>query len=126
MSSLRTDPVRLDQALERIGRSEKAEASRVQLDRFQPVWRDPTPVEEGQASRDGLVEEVFDFIMPELENPAMFEGSRYLNILEDMADELGDPETCEDQIDKLGGLVLRHEVRKHRLLWQYLNSLVDS
>lgn len=123
---MRTDSVRLDHALQRVKHSDRAKASRVQLDRFQPVWRDPTVVEEGQASRDGLVEEIFDFIMPELDNPAMFEGSSYLGILEDLTDELGDPEDCEDQIDKLGSLVLRHEVKKHRLLWQYLNSLVDS
>ena len=123
---MRTDSVRLDHALQRVKQSDRAQASRVQLDRFQPVWRDPTAVEEGQASRDGLVEEIFHFIMPELDNPAMFEGSRYLGILEDLTDELGDPEDCEDQIDKLGSLVLRHEVKKHRLLWQYLNSLVDS
>jgi hypothetical protein len=122
---MRTDPVRLDHALERIERSDRAEKSRVQLERFQPIWRDPSSVEEGQASRDGLVDEIFDFIMPKLDNPALFEGSRYLNVLEDLADDLGDPDDCEDQIDKLGGLVLRHEVKKHRLLWRYLNSLVD-
>ncbi len=123
---MRTDPVRLDHALERVRRSDRAEASHVQLERFQPVWRDPTSIEEGQANREGLVDEIFAFIMPELDNPAMFEGSRYLGILEDLTDDLGDPESCDDQIDKLGGLVLRHEVKKHRLLWKYLNSLVDS
>lgn len=126
MSTLRTDPVRLDQALERIGRSDRAEISRPQLERFRAVWRDPSPVEEGQASRDGLVDEIFEFIMPELNDPGMFEGSRYLDMLEDLSDQLGDPEETEDQIDRWGALVLRHEVRKHRLLWQYLNSLVDS
>lgn len=127
MSTLRTDPVRLDRALERVARNQaSAETSRVQLERFQPVWRDPSPVEEGQASRDGLVDEVFEFIMPKLGNPAMFEGSRYLGLLEDIVDLLGEPDEGDDQIDRLGALVLRHEVRKHRLLWQYLNSLVDS
>lgn len=122
---MRTDPVRLDHALERIERSDRARVSSAQLERFQPVWRDPTSVEEGQASRDGLVDEIFDFIMPKLDNPAMFEGSRYLGVLEDLTDELGDPEDCDDQIDRLGSLVLHHEVKKHRLLWKYLNSLVD-
>jgi len=126
MSTMRTEPVRLDRALERVQRSNRAHASRAQLERFQPVWRDPTSVEEGQASRDGLVEEIFAFIMPKLDNPGLFEGSRYLGVLEDLADELGDPEDCEDQIDRLGSLVLRHEVKKHRLLWKYLNSLVDQ
>ncbi len=123
---MRTDPVRLDHALERIRKSDRAETSRVQLERFQPVWRDPTSIEEGQASRDGLVDEIFAFIMPDLDDPAMFEGSRYLGVLEDLTDDLGDPEDCDDQIDRLGSLVLRHEVKKHRLLWKYLNSLVDS
>lgn len=123
---MRTEPVRLDHALERVRRSDRAKTSRVQLERFQPVWRDPTAVEEGKASRDGLVDEIFDFIMPVLENPALFEGSRYLGLLEELADDLGDPEDCNDQIDKLGSMVLRHEVKKHRLLWKYLNSLVDS
>ena len=123
---MRTDTVRLDHALERVRRNDRAGLSRAQLERYQPVWRDPTTIEEGQATRDGLVEEIFEFIMPELDNPAMFEGSRYLELLEELVDDLGDPEVCEDQIDKLGGMVLRHEVKKHRLLWQYLNSLVNS
>ncbi len=123
---MRTDTVRLDHALERVQRSDRVKTSKAQLERFQPVWRDPTAAEEGEAKRDGLVDEVFDFIMPELENPAMFEGSRYLGILEDITEELGDPENCDDQIEKLASLVLRHEVKKHRLLWKYLNSLVDS
>lgn len=123
---MRTEPVRLDHALERVRKSDRAKSSRVQLERFQPVWRDPTSAEEGQASRDGLVDEIFDFIMPVLENPALFEGSRYLGLLEELTDDLGDPEDCDDQIDKLGSMVLRHEVKKHRLLWKYLNSLVDS
>ena len=122
---MRTEPVRLDHALERVRKSERAKTSRAQLQRFEPVWRDPTPIEEGEADRDGLVDEIFEFIMPVLENPTLFEGSRYLGLLEDLTDDLGDPEECEDQIDKLGGLVLRHEVKKHRLLWKYLNSLVD-
>lgn len=125
MSTLRTDPVRLDQALERIERSNRADVSRAQLERFQAVWRDPSPIEEGQASRDGLVDEIFAFIMPELKNPGMFEGSRYLDMLEDLSEQLGEPEDADDQIDRWGALVLRHEVRKHRLLWQYLNSLVN-
>lgn len=125
MSTLRTDPVRLDQALERIERSNRADISRAQLERFQAVWRDPSPIEEGQASRDGLVDEIFAFIMPELKNPGMFEGSRYLDMLEDLSEQLGEPEDADDQIDRWGALVLRHEVRKHRLLWQYLNSLVN-
>lgn len=125
MSTLRTDPVRLDQALERIERSNRADVSRAQLERFQAVWRDPSPIEEGQASRDGLVDEIFAFIMPELKNPGMFEGSRYLDMLEDLSEQLGEPEEADDQIDRWGALVLRHEVRKHRLLWQYLNSLVN-
>ncbi|MGI9435282.1 MAG: hypothetical protein ACR2Q4_10720 [Geminicoccaceae bacterium] len=124
---MRTDPIRLDRALERVARDQaRAESSRAQLERFQPVWRDPSPVEEGQISRDGLVDEVFEFIIPRLNNPAMFEGSRYLGMLEDIVDMLGEPDEDDDQIDQLGALVLRHEVRKHRLLWQYLNSLVDS
>jgi hypothetical protein len=126
MSTVRPDPVRLDRALERIERSEQADVSRPQLERFSAVWRDPTAVEEGLASRDGLVDEIFDFIMPELRNPGMFEGSRYLDMLEDLSDQLGDPEEGGEQIERWGALVLRHEVRKHRLLWQYLNSLVDS
>jgi hypothetical protein len=123
---MRTDSVRLDHALERIDRGESAQVSRPQLERFQAVWRDPSPIEEGQASGDGLVDEIFDFIMPELKNPGMFEGSRYLDMLEDLSDQLGEPEDAKDQIDRWGALVLRHEVRKHRLLWRYLNSLVDS
>lgn len=126
MSTIRPDPVRLDRALERIERSAEAPVSRPQLERFSAVWRDPSPVEEGQASRDGLVDEIFDFIMPELRNPGMFEGSRYLDMLEDLSEQLGDPEEATEQIDRWGGMVLRHEVKKHRLLWQYLNSLVDS
>ncbi|MEM8948519.1 MAG: hypothetical protein AAGA21_02965 [Pseudomonadota bacterium] len=126
MSTVRPDPVRLDQALERIGRSDRADVSRPQLERFSAVWRDPSPVEEGMASRDGLVDEIFEFIMPELNNPNMFEGSRYLDLLEDLSDQLGDPEEATEQIDRWGALVIRHEVRKHRLLWQYLNSLVDT
>lgn len=125
MSTMRPDPVRLDRALERIERSNEAAVSRPQLERFSAVWRDPTPVEEGQASRDGLVDEIFDFIMPELRNPGMFAGSRYLDMLEDLSDQLGEPEEASEQIDRWGGMVLRHEVKKHRLLWQYLNSLVD-
>jgi hypothetical protein len=123
---MRTEPVRLDHALERVRKSERAKTSRAQLQRFEPVWRDPTPIEEGEADRDGLVDEIFEFIMPVLENPTLFEGSRYLGLLEELTDDLGDPEECDDQVDKLGSLVLRHEVKKHRLLWKYLNSLVDS
>jgi len=123
---MRTDAVRLDHALERVRKSERAKTSRAQLERFAPVWRDPTPIEEGEADRDGLVEEIFEFIMPEVENPGLFEGSRYLGLLEELTEDLGDPEQCEDQIDKLGSMVLRHEIKKHRLLWQYLNSLVNS
>ena len=123
---MRTEPVRLDHALERVRKSDRAKSSRAQLARFQPVWRDPTPIEEGAADRDGLVDEIFEFIMPELDNPALFEGSRYLGLLEELTEDLGDPEECDDQIDKLGSMVLRHEVKKHRLLWRYLNSLVDS
>ena len=126
MSTLGTGPVRLDQALERVGSSAKAEVSRPQLERFSAVWRDPSPVEEGVASRDGLVDEIFDFIMPEMKNPGLFEGSRYLDLLEELSDQLGEPKESDDQIDQWGAMVLRHEVRKHRLLWQYLNSLVDS
>lgn len=126
MSTVRPDPVRLDQALERIGRSQRADVSRPQLERFSSVWRDPTPFEEGKASREGLADEVFDFIMPELDNPGLFEGSRYLDLLEDLAEQFGDPEESDEQIDQWGAMVLQHEVRKHRLLWQYLNSLVDS
>jgi len=126
MSTVRPDPVRLDQALERIGRSERADVSRPQLERFSTVWRDPMPFEEGKASREGLADEIFDFIMPELDNPGLFEGSRYLDLLEDLAEQFGEPEEASEQIDQWGAMVLQHEVRKHRLLWQYLNSLVDS
>jgi len=126
MSTLGTGPVRLDQALERVGSSTKADVSRPQLERYSAVWRDPSPVEEGLANREGLVDEVFNFIMPEMKNPGLFEGSRYLELLEDLSDQLGEPDEGSDQIDQWGALVIRHEVRKHRLLWQYLNSLVDS
>ncbi len=126
MSTLATGSVRLDQALERVGRSTQAEVSRPQLERFSAVWRDPSPVEEGEASSEGLVDEIFEFIMPEMRNPTLFEGSRYLDLLEDLSEQLGEPEDAGDQIDRWGALVLRHEVRKHRLLWHYLNSLVDS
>ncbi len=126
MSTLATGSVRLDQALERVGRSTQAEVSRPQLERFSAVWRDPSPVEEGKASSEGLADEIFEFIMPEMRNPTLFEGSRYLDLLEDLSEQLGEPEDAGDQIDRWGALVLRHEVRKHRLLWHYLNSLVDS
>jgi hypothetical protein len=125
MSTMRPDPVRLDRALERIDRSSEAAVSRPQLERFSAVWRDPSPVEEGQANRDGLVDEIFSFIMPELNDPGMFEGSRYLDMLEDLADLIGDPDEATEEIDRWGSIVLRHEVKKHRLLWHYLNSLVD-
>lgn len=124
MSTLGT--VRLDQALERVERSSNARASRPQLERFSAVFRDPTPVEEGEAKRDGLVDEIFEFIMPELKNPGLFEGSRYLDLLEDLSDQLGEPDDAEGEVERWGALVLRHEVKKHRLLWQYLNSLVDG
>lgn len=126
MSTLETGPVRLDQALERVGKSAKAEVSRPQLERYSAVWRDPSPAEEGLANREGLVDDVFDFIMPEMNNPALFEGSRYLELLEDLSDQLGEPGDDSDQIEQWGALVIRHELRKHRLLWHYLNSLVDS
>jgi len=126
MSTVRPDPVRLDQALERIDRSARAEVSRPQLERFRAVRRRHQVAEEGEASRQGLADEIDTFIMPELDNPAVFDGSRYLDQLEDLADQLGDPEQLTDPIDKGGALVLRHEVKKHRLLWHYLNSLVDG
>ncbi len=125
MAGLRTDPVPLDHALERIAGSAVAAASRPQLTRFQAVRRrrDGDDLASPAAS---LVDEMFDFLMPQLSQPGLFQGSRYLSVLEELAGLLDEPSEATDEADRWAALVLRHELRKHRLLWQYRNSLVDG
>lgn len=124
--AIRTEPTRLDTALQAVAKSASKPAERAVAERFAPVWRDRGRRDRVVGQR-GLVDIEFDYIMPELGDSRVLRGADYLKTLESLLDMLNeeDDDRDGDDIDHWAAVLVHHEVRKFRLLWQYMNGLVD-
>jgi hypothetical protein len=129
MSDLRANPVRLDAALEALAASGPEAEAAPQVERFDLVLKARDRLRD-DLRPPSLVDEVFDFIMPRIGDPLILRNSRYVSLLQDLADAFGDDghgdaDDSTDEIGRAAGQLLREELRKHRVLRQQLNSLIE-
>lgn len=124
--AIRTEATRLDKALQTVAKSAVRPAEKAVAERFAPVWRDRGR-RERVVGAPGLVDVEFDYIMPELGENHALRGASYLKTLESLLDvlERDRDDEADDDIDRWAAVLVHHEVRKFRLLWQYVNGLVD-
>lgn len=123
MSDMKTEPLRLDRALEELSASAAIDAgTEAQLLRFEAVIEARTRLRLAFAPPN-LVDEVFEFIMPLIGNPDILRGSRYVGLLEEIAGALDESAGASGEIERTAAAALREELRKHRLLRQQINGL---
>jgi hypothetical protein len=120
-------PVRLDYALRDIAKSDKRNSSKVELESFELVWReDVIGLRDAAASRPGLADRIFDFLMPKLSDPTVMQGGRCIDLLEEMTADIANVAGSDEYLRHWGDVVLRQELQKYRLLQRHLNSLVGA
>lgn len=118
--------VRLDRALGRLEPRGRAEpATGAQLERFDAVAPARRRPADPAAPRPGLAAEVLDFIMPSLD-ARVLHGAVYAGLLEALAAELAAAPPDDDPFARRGAAIVRHELRRHRLLLRYLNGLIEG
>ncbi len=121
MSDLRTSPIRLDQALEALASDPIDPGTAAQLERFESLLksrraRDPF-------SPANLVDELLDFIMPEIGSQYILRSERYVTLLEELSTALGGLEAKD--MERIGAAVLDEELRKHKILRLQRNGLIE-
>ena len=121
MSDLRTSPMRLDQALEALASEPIDPGTAAQLERFESLLksrraRDPF-------SPANLVDELLDFIMPEIGSQCILRSERYVTLLEELSTALGGLEAKD--MERIGAAVLDEELRKHKILRLQRNGLIE-
>jgi hypothetical protein len=121
MSDLRTSPIRLDQALEALASEPIDPGTAAQLERFESLLksrraRDPF-------SPANLVDELLDFIMPEIGSQCILRSERYVTLLEELSTALGGLEAKD--MERIGAAVLDEELRKHKILRLQRNGLIE-
>ena len=121
MSDLRTTPIRLDQELEALAAEPIDPGTAAQLERFESLLksgraRDPF-------SPPNLVDELLDFIMPEIGSQHILRSERYLTLLEELSTALGGLEAKD--MERIGAAVLDEELRKHKILRLQRNGLIE-
>ena len=84
MSEIRANTIRLDQALEALAAEPIDAGTAAQLERFESLLksrraRDPF-------SPANLVDELLEFIMPEIGNQHILRSERYMELLEDLSE----------------------------------------
>lgn len=123
--TMATPPIRLDRAVEQLSAEALGYAGRVELERFEEALRRHRSARSGVAS-SGLIEQLFDALMPRLQDTSFLRGGRCLALLREIIETLEAPDADDaGEIQRWGMLVLRDELRKQELLWQYLNDLVE-
>lgn len=123
MSEISANTIRLDQALEALAAEAPDPGTAAQLERFESLLksrrtRDPF-------SPQNLVDELFDFIMPEIGNQHILRSERYMELLEDLSAVLGALDGRVDDISRIGVAVLAEELRKHKILRLQRNGLIE-
>jgi hypothetical protein len=125
MSDLRATPIRLDQALEALAAEPIDPGTAAQLERFESLLksrraRDPF-------SPPNLVDELLDFIMPEIGSQYILRSERYVTLLEELSTALSglDSREMARDMDRIGAAVLDEELRKHRILRLQRNGLIE-
>lgn len=121
MSDLRATPIRLDQALEALAAEPIDAGTAAQLERFESLLksrraRDPF-------SPANLVDELLEFIMPEIGSQYILRSERYVTLLEELSTALGGLDAKD--MERIGAAVLDEELRKHRILRLQRNGLIE-
>lgn len=120
----RTQPVRLDRALEAVARAERQTPSdparRAMLERFGLSERE---VPERDALRpENLRDDLLDFIMPLLDDPTILGSERYPALLESLDEGLSSLAEQDADLVHWGRMVVRHEARKFNALLEALSA----
>jgi hypothetical protein len=125
MSDLRTNPIRLDEALQALAAEPVDPGTAAQLERFESLMR-------SRRARDplspaNLVDELLDFIMPQIGSQQILRSERYTTLLEELSTALSGPEARHDgsDMERIGTAVLVEELRKHRILRLQRNGLIE-
>ena len=126
MSDLKAGPVRLDRTIEELNESEISPSDRVQLQRFEVVLRAGRRRGGFGLAPEGLEERLFDFAMPQLADPRIMQGERYLALLEELAEAMSRKPADQDKLGRYAAMVLRSELRRHHLLRSYVNALIEA
>ena len=126
MSDLKAGTVRLDRTIERLDESEVSPGDAVQLKRFEVVLRAAGRRGSFGLAPESLEEQLFDFAMPHLADPRIMQGERYLALLENLAEAMSRAPDDQDKLGRYAALVLRSELRRHRLLRSYVNALIEA
>lgn len=121
MSDLRATPIRLDQALEALAAEPIDAGTAAQLERFESLLksrraRDPF-------SPANLVDELLEFIMPEIGSQYILRSERYVTLLEELSTALGGLDAKD--MERIGAAVLDEELRKHKILRLQRNGLIE-
>jgi hypothetical protein len=121
MSDIRATPIRLDQALEALASEPIDPGTAAQLERFESLLksrraRDPF-------SPPNLVDELLDFIMPEIGSQHILRSERYVALLEELSTALGGLDAKD--MERIGAAVLDEELRKHKILRLQRNGLIE-
>ena len=126
MSSLKPEPVRLDRAIELIAEQDAAATDAARTQRLDVVLRSSRRRAAFGLAPESLVDQLFEFTMPRLEDPWILTGARYLALLEELAQHLPDEAVLGGELRRYAERLLRSEIRRHRLLRRYLNALIGS
>jgi hypothetical protein len=121
MSDLRATPIRLDQALEALAAEPIDAGTAAQLERFESLLK-------SRRSRDpfspaNLVDELLEFVMPEIGSQYILRSERYVTLLEELSTALGGLDAKD--MERIGAAVLDEELRKHRILRLQRNGLIE-
>lgn len=117
--------IRLDRALERAAAEAPGRIGAAEVERFEAALRRHRRGRIGDAA-GGLIDELLDELMPRLQDTSFLRAGRCLALLRELAESLEAIQADDaDEIRRWGMLVLRDELRKQELFWQYMNDLVE-
>jgi hypothetical protein len=107
------DPQRLDLVLAETARTAPDPATRAQIEAFESLLRTRYR-DSRQLPFDSVREEIVDFIMPRIGNPAIFSSARYLELLGEVIEHILPSLGENDEISAIATRVVEEEIERHR------------
>lgn len=107
------DPQRLDLVLAETARTAPDPTTRAQIEAFESLLRTRYR-DSRQLPFDSVREEIVDFIMPRVGNPAIFNSARYLEILGDVIEHILPSMGESDEISGIATHLIEDEIERHR------------
>lgn len=119
------DRQRLDVVLAEAARTATDPATRAQVEAFESLIR--TRYKDSQRLPfDSIRDQIADFVMPRVGNSGIFNSTRYMQILKDVAEQILPAMGENDDVSGIAIAVIREEMQRHRELQERIYQALGA